>query len=186
MCVNTSRFTRKKRERERERKEIGKPHEAEREKIFSRDERAARSCTSRCGTHHSCELAYFKPSTTVEYIRLPHPAKARGANAVVLDVNCFKDCLSAIACVMMCVMMCACKVMRTRAAISLYPKKKRKAVDEREISRAQSAIGFQSVFQKVLPGENTSVRFLSFSFFFVGETFFKKKKDFRYSNPKKM
>jgi hypothetical protein len=47
-------------------------------------------------SYHSCELAYFKPSTTVEYIRLPHPAKARGANAVVLDVNCFKDCLSAM------------------------------------------------------------------------------------------
>ena len=47
-------------------------------------------------TYHSCELAYFNPSMTVLYICTPLARLNKGANAVVLEVNCFKVCLSAM------------------------------------------------------------------------------------------
>ena len=47
-------------------------------------------------TYHSCELAYFNPSMTVLYIWTPLARLNKGANAVVLEVNCFKVCLSAM------------------------------------------------------------------------------------------
>ena len=42
------------------------------------------------------ELAYFNPSMTVLYICTPLARLNKGANAVVLEVNCFKVCLSAM------------------------------------------------------------------------------------------
>ena len=54
-------------------------------------------------TYHSCELAYFNPSMTVEYARCPKPTlESAGAKAkefgesAVEDANRFKECLSAI------------------------------------------------------------------------------------------
>ena len=55
-------------------------------------------------TYHSCELAYFNPSMTVEYARCPKPtlesagakAKELGLESAVEDANRFKECLSAI------------------------------------------------------------------------------------------
>ena len=56
-------------------------------------------------SYHSCELAYFKPSMTVEYARCPKPtllesagakAKELGLESAVEDANRFKECLSAI------------------------------------------------------------------------------------------
>ena len=52
-------------------------------------------------TYHSCELAYFNPSMTVLYICTPLARLNKGANAVVLEVNCFKVCLSAMMMMMM-------------------------------------------------------------------------------------
>ena len=57
-------------------------------------------------TYHSCELAYFNPSMTVLYICTPLARLNKGANAVVLEVNCFKVCLSA--------MMKSCVVVRVK------------------------------------------------------------------------
>ena len=57
-------------------------------------------------TYHSCELAYFNPSMTVLYICTPLARLNKGANAVVLEVNCFKVCLSA--------MMKSCVVVRVQ------------------------------------------------------------------------
>jgi len=52
-------------------------------------------------TYHSCELAYFNPSMTVEYARCPKPTESAGAakelgESAVEDANRFKECLSAI------------------------------------------------------------------------------------------
>tara|TARA_B100000073_G_scaffold140875_1_gene115935 strand:+ start:2156 stop:2620 length:465 start_codon:yes stop_codon:yes gene_type:complete len=59
-------------------------------------------------TYHSCELAYFNPSMTVEYARCPKKPtllESAGAKAkeplgllesAVEDANRFKECLSAI------------------------------------------------------------------------------------------
>ena len=57
-------------------------------------------------TYHSCELAYFNPSMTVLYICTPLARLNKGANAVVLEVNCFRVCLSA--------MMKSCVVVRVK------------------------------------------------------------------------
>ena len=64
-------------------------------------------------THHSCELAYFNPSMTVLYICTPLARLNKGANAVVLEVNCFKVCLSA--------MMKSCVVVRVKCDAQSVP-----------------------------------------------------------------
>ena len=82
-------------ERERKQKEVHRSESSQRlrENEFVR-------------THHSCELAYFNPSMTVLYICTPLARLNKGANAVVLEVNCFKVCLSA--------MMKSCVVVRVK------------------------------------------------------------------------
>ena len=114
-------------------------------------------------TYHSCELAYFNPSMTVLYICTPLARLNKGANAVVLEVNCFKVCLSAM--MKSCVVRVKCDDQRS-SSLAL-PR-----------SRSSRGIVFLVVFS--VPGERTrrSLVFLIFFFLDFFEQKFEKKSFF--------
>ena len=100
-------------------------------------------------TYHSCELAYFNPSMTVLYICTPLARLNKGANAVVLEVNCFKVCLSAM--MKSCVVRVKCDDQRS-SSLAL-PR-----------SRSSRGIVFLVVFS--VPGERTRRSLVFLIFFF--------------------
>ena len=112
-------------------------------------------------TYHSCELAYFNPSMTVLYICTPLARLNKGANAVVLEVNCFKVCLSA--------MMKSCVVVRVKCDDRSVPPLFHLSLSEGRIARSRLFRLFFCVFYgcTTRSRENTSLDF----FFWISSLF---------------